>query len=160
MALKSDRVNYGDDISYFWTGAVAERGGIATITTAGSGAAMDQSAAVAGYAADPSGKTPIGVLMNDVVNLDLTRQHKNFHRDEVQLNGKVTLWQDCKVVTNMFAPAQTPGAGARLFVTVSGLLTATDFGAAASPVVGVALSTRDEEGYAKVQIKLPQSARS
>lgn len=158
MALKPDRAHYASDISFFMT-AVAERGGIVTISTGGSGAAMDQSAAVVAYAANPSGKTPVGVLMSEVVNNDLTRQHRNWHKEEVQVNGKVTIWDDCVVVTNMFAPSLTITAGDRAYVTVSGLITNVDFGAAASPQVGMFLSGKNEDGYAKLRIR-PSHARS
>lgn len=156
MALKTDREGYVSDISFFCN-LVSERGGIASLTTGGSGVAMDNSLAVAAYSVSPSGKTPLGVQMNDVVNLDLTRQHRNFHKDEVQVNSKITLWQDCKVTTNMLYPGITVTAGQQAFLSNSGLITNVDSGAAASPIVGMFLSSKNEDGYAKVQIKLPQS---
>lgn len=158
MALKTDREEIVSDISYFCN-AVCERGGIISLSTGGSGSAMDQALAVANYAANPSGKMPLGILMNDVVNLDLTRQHKNFHKDEVQINGKVTIWQQCKVVTNMIQPGITVTAGDYAYASVSGYITNADLGAAATPVVGRFLSSKNEEGYAKVFINLP-NARS
>jgi ABC-type phosphate/phosphonate transport system ATPase subunit len=36
-----------------------------------------------------SGTKPAGLLLNDVVSLDLTRQHINWFRDEVQVGGNV-----------------------------------------------------------------------
>ncbi len=50
---------------------VATRGGIASLSTGGSGAAMDQGAALVTYAATASGKVPMGILLNDMVDLDL-----------------------------------------------------------------------------------------
>ena len=67
---------------------VAERGGVVSLSTAGSGASLDNGNAVVTYAADPSGKVPLGLLINDMVNIDLTRQHLNQHKDEVQKGGK------------------------------------------------------------------------
>jgi len=83
MALKSDRSTLDVDISFFMNEA-ATRGGIASQSTGGSGAAMDQGEALVTYAALPSGKVPVGLLLNDMVNIDLTRQHLNQHKDEVQ----------------------------------------------------------------------------
>ena len=60
MALKSDRNEVETDISFFMN-EVATRGGIASISTVGSGAAMDQGGALVTYAALPSGKIPVGV---------------------------------------------------------------------------------------------------
>ena len=87
MNLRTDRRHVDSDIGYFMT-SVATRGGIVSIVTTGSGAAMDQVEAEVGYVANPSGVQPVGVLMDDVVNLDLTRQHINWHKSEVQVNGK------------------------------------------------------------------------
>lgn len=90
MALKSDRSVLDTDISFFMNEA-ATRGGVASVSTGGSGAAMDQGEALVTYAALPSGAVPVGLLLNDMVNIDLTRQHLNQHKDEVQKGGKVTL---------------------------------------------------------------------
>ena len=76
MALKKDRYELDTDISFFMN-ETAERGVVVSVSTAGSGAAMDSSVAVATVAAEASGAYPLGVLLNDVVNLDLTRQHIN-----------------------------------------------------------------------------------
>ena len=54
MALKTDRSTLQTDISFFMNEA-ATRGGIATISTAGSGASMDNGSALVTYAAAPSG---------------------------------------------------------------------------------------------------------
>ena len=117
MALKSDRIEAYTDISYFCNDTTAERGGIvvhATGVATGSGVAMDDSNAVVTYAAVASGRVPAGLLLNDVVNLDLTRQHINWHKDEVQTGSKVTLLRQGQVTTNMLAAGVTvgPGSGA------------------------------------------------
>ena len=83
MALKGDRYELETTIDFFMN-EVAERGGVATLSTAGSGAALDQSAALVSYATNQSGIAPIGILLNDMVNIDQTRQHINFHKNEVQ----------------------------------------------------------------------------
>ena len=79
MALKQDRSTLATDISYFMN-EVAERGGVVAHGTAGSGASMDNGSAVVTYAADASGTVPVGLLVNDMVNIDLTRQHLNQHK--------------------------------------------------------------------------------
>jgi hypothetical protein len=56
-----------------------------------------------------SGAKPVGVLLNDVVNLDLTRQHINWHKDEVQQGGKVTLLQVGQVTTDSVTGAIAAG---------------------------------------------------
>jgi hypothetical protein len=156
MALKSDRIHVDSQIDFFMN-ETAERGGIVSVSTAGSGAAMDQGQALATYKAVASGVLPLGVLMCDVVDNDLTRVHENWHKEEVQKGGKVTIWNKCTVVTNRIVG--TPTAGRYAYVGPSGLLSGTryqtdDTGGATTPV-GRFLSTKDEEGFAKVSINLP-----
>jgi hypothetical protein len=154
MALKGDRYELQTDISFFMN-EVAERGGMASLSTGGSGAAMDQSQALATYSATGSGKVPLGILMNDMVNIDLTRQHINWYKNEVQKGGKVTLLRKGYVVTNKIQGA-APAAGDPAYVAHSGNLSKTDLvGMGTQPVVGVWLSSPDQDGYAKVEINLP-----
>lgn len=156
MALKADRTHIQSHIDFFMD-EVAERGGVAVVSTVGSGAAMDQSEAVVTYAADPSGKLPVGVLMNDMVNLDLTRQHINWHKDEVQKGGKVTIWSKCVVVTDMIYPGEAVAVNEPAYLGPSGLLISEDTNTHATPIVGHFLSTKDEDGYAKVSVNLPMA---
>ena len=159
MALKTDRSTLQTDISFFMNEA-ATRGGIASLSTGGSGAAMDQGAALVTYAADASGKVPVGLLLNDMVNIDLTRQHLNQHKDEVQKGGKVTLLQKGFVVTNNLEGAN-PSAGDPAFLGHSGNIAAsdiiTDDTQTAALSVGRFLSGVDEDGYAKLYVDLPNT---
>ena len=160
MALKSDRHELMTDISFFMN-EVKERGHVALLSTGGSGSAMDQSAALV-TCTSASGKQPMGILLNDMVNIDQTRQHINWHKDEVQKGGKVTLLQRGWIVTNAIEPANTIAAGDIAYVNESGVLGNTDEfygGVGASGVVGRFLSKLDEDGYAKVFIDLPNNAR-
>ena len=120
MALKTDRSTLQTDISFFMNEA-ATRGGVVALSTGGSGAAMDQGAALVTYAATASGKIPVGLLLNDMVNIDLTRQHLNQHKDEVQKGGKVTLLQKGTVVTNNLE-GTSPAAGNLAYLAHSGNL--------------------------------------
>ena len=161
MALKGDRYELETTIDFFMN-EVAERGGVVTLSTAGSGAALDQSAALVTYAANQSGVAPIGILLNDMVNIDQTRQHINFHKNEVQKGGKVTLLKKGFIVTNQINPGVTIAKGDIAFVGPSGLLTNTQAGTtgktdSAGAVVGQFDSLKDEDGYAKVSVNLPQS---
>lgn len=156
MALRIDRRVLDDDISFFMD-EVAERGGVVVGSTAGSGAAMDQSQAALTYAADPSGKAPLGVLLTEMVNLDLTKTHLNWFDEENQKGGKAHIMTRGWVVTNSIEPNDTPSAFAAAYVGNSGNFTSTDKGSQATPKVGRFLSTKDAEGYAKVEVSLPLS---
>ncbi len=149
MALKPDRVELLTDVSFFMN-TVAERGGVVTVGTSGLGASMDDADAVVACAANPSGVLPIGILLNDVVDLDLTRQHINWHKDEVQLGGKVSLLRNGYVVTDNVAG--TPGAGKKAYVAANGAISTTQ--AAGALQIGTFLSGTDSDGYAKVSVNL------
>lgn len=160
MALKTDRSTLQTDISFFMNEA-ATRGGVVSLSTGGSGAAMDQGAALVTYVASPSGKVPMGVLLGDMVNIDLTRQHLNQYKDEVQKGGKVALLQKGYVVTNSLEGTD-PNAGDVAYLAHSGNLASSNIGGdstigGARLVVGRFLSDVDEDGYAKVYIDLPNT---
>jgi hypothetical protein len=148
MALKPDRIELLTDVSFFMN-STAERGGVACVTTGGSGISMDDANAVVAYAATVSGSKPVGVLLNDVVNIDLTRQHINWHKDEVQLGGKVTLLRNGQVTTNKVTGS--PAAGVDAYVGVSGLIGTSSTN---SVKIGQFLSAVDADGYAKVSVNL------
>jgi hypothetical protein len=151
MALKPDRIELMTDISFFMN-TVAERGGVVCVDTSTDGvASMDDGNSVVQYAATVSGSKPIGILLNDVVDYDLTRQHINWYRDEMQKGGKVTLLRQGQVTTNMVVSADTPKAGVDAYVGVSGLVStaSTD-----SVKIGQFLSAKDTDGYVKVSVNL------
>lgn len=161
MALKQDRSTLQTDISFFMN-EVAERGGVAALSTAGSGASMDNGNAVVTYAATGSGQVPMGLLVNDMVNIDLTRQHLNQHKDEVQKGGKVTLLTKGWVVTDALE-GTAPNAGDLAYLGHSGNLASSDIidddtdSDGSGRVCGRFLSDVDQYGYAKVYIDLPNT---
>ena len=160
MALKSDRHELQTDISFFMDEAATRGGGVVLGSTTGSGAAMDQGKAVVTYAATPSGKVPVGLLLNDMVDIDLTRQHVNWHKDEIARGGKVTLLTQGWVVTNSIE-GTAPTAGAGAYLAHSGNLAsssiADDVGHGGHQMIGRFLSGADEDGYYKVSVNLPNA---
>lgn len=163
MALKADRNELDVDISFFYNEGTATRGGIVVIDTVGSGAAMDQARAKVKYVAVDAASKPVGVLMNDVVNLDLTRQHINWHKDEVQKGGKVTLLKKGTIVTDMVditthGSAVTAGQVAFASSGTAGYFSNTYTHDVSKPnqmAVGRFMSTKDDDGYYKIEINLP-----
>jgi hypothetical protein len=150
MALKPDRIESYTDISFFCN-SVAERGGVVVHVTSGNGVSMDDAGAVVAYPTANTGTKPAGLLLNDVVNLDLTRQHINWHKDEVQVGSKVTLLRQGQVTTNMVASGVAPAAGADAYYDNVGKLTTV---ATNSVKVGRFLSGKDADGYVKVDINI------
>ncbi len=148
MALKSDRLELQTDISFFYNAGTATRGCVvAHGGTSGSGAAMDQGAALA---VQSTSAVPLGILLNDVVNKDLTRTHLNQHKDEVQKGGKVTILRKGYVVTN--AITGTPTAGGAAYASPQN---AGNVDTSGTYQIGRFLSVKDEDGYVKVEVNLP-----
>ena len=141
MALKPYRIELLTDVSFFMN-STAERGGVVSVVTAtsGVGVSMDDANAVVAYAAVASGAKLVGLLLNDVVDLDLTRQHINWHKDETQVGGKVTVLRQGQVTTNMLVAGTTPSAGADAYVGASGLIGTSSTNAVK---VGQFLSAKD-----------------
>ena len=147
MALRPDRNEHLTDLSFFMN-ETAERGVIVTAATQGSGAAMDDATAAV-QVANATNEKPVGLLLNDVVNLDLTRQHINYAKDEVQQGSKVLLLRVGTVTTDQISGSITMGAAAH-FMSDGTLAT----GSTASIQVGRFLSKKDADGFAKVAINI------
>jgi antitoxin (DNA-binding transcriptional repressor) of toxin-antitoxin stability system len=150
MALKADRYELQTDISFFYNAGIATRGGVVCHDTAGSGAAMDQGVNLVKYS---TSGTPVGILLNDVVNKDLTRTHLNQYKDEVQKGGKVTVLRKGYVVTNLVDTVQPPiaGSGAYRSTVNAGNISIV----ASGDKIGNFLTSRDADGYCKVEVSLP-----
>lgn len=156
MALKSDRYEMQTDISFFYNAGIADRGGIAChAATVGVGASMDQGVNAVLYKTATSADVPVGILLNDVVNKDLTRTHLNIYRDEVQIGGKVTLLRKGYVVTNKIDGNPTGGSVAYASAAVAGNIASSGN---AKLVIGRFLTSKDADGYAKVEVNLPTTA--
>jgi hypothetical protein len=152
MALKPDRIELLTDVSFFMN-AAATRGGIvcAVNSASGVGVSMDDSNAAVEYAATASATTlPVGILLNDVVDIDLTRQHINWHKDEVVKGGKVTLLRQGQITTNNVVSSDTPKAGDPAHLGDAGEFTTDDTYAK----VGTFLSSKDSDDYVKVSVNL------
>ena len=155
MALKSDRYELQTDISFFYNAGTATRGGVVVHGTAGSGAAMDQGVNLVTYAAVTAASRPVGILLNDVVNKDLTRTHLNQHKDEVQKGGKVTVLRKGYVVTNNITGTPTAGSVAYACHVNAGNLRGDSPASSGLLAVGRFLTSKDADGYAKVEVNLP-----
>lgn len=158
--LKMDRRIVDEDISNFMNAAQEQGVIVSYIDADASGVALDQSEKQVGAVAEPSGINPAGMLLNTVVNIDLTRQKYNQHKDEVQLGGKVTVAPKCTVTTDQVYTGHTPSPGGYAYVGHSGLLATSDVAtdhtnAATTRIVGRWVTQVDEDGYATVDVNLP-----
>lgn len=160
MALKHSRVVDKEDNSYYFN-SIASRGGVGCVQTGGSGTALDNQGSpsspkpLASYPATSSGAKPVGILTDDTVDIDTTKFHVNFHKREVDIPGKVNHIVKGTVSTNMIHAGVTPADGDLAFLHSSGLLGTTQNGAANNPRIGTWRSSKDADGYAKLEVNLP-----
>lgn len=158
MALKADRYEESTDISFFYNAGTATRGGVVCHSTvSASGAAMDQGDNQVAYVVAAATDVPVGILLNDVVDKDLTRTHLNFYKDEVQQGGKVTVMTRGWVVTSNVGGTPSPGDVAYASDSVAGNIVdgAPSAIASGNLAIGRFMSAKDSDGYAKVYVNLP-----
>jgi len=155
MALKSDRYELQTDISFFCNSELTRGQVVVMNDGTGTGAAMDQGVAVVKAEAGDSDSVPAGILLNDVVDKDLTRTHLNQHKDEVQKGGKVTVLRKGYVVTNDIETGVNPAVGAPAYLSAAEAGKLATAGATENLLVGRFLSGKDADGYAKVEVNLP-----
>lgn len=155
MALKSDRNVIDTDISLVCNTVVA-KGLFVCYGTAASGVG-NETPGVVSVAANPSGFKVAGLTLASFVDIDQTRQHRNFMKDEQVIGEKAPLLRKGYVVTNSLANC-TPLPGQTAYLTASGTITnivSATGGEVATPVVGEFATSKDEDGYVKININLP-----
>ena len=155
MALKPDRQIDANELGYYMN-AVANPGVIASISTASSGQNLDSTANVAVVAASSSGQAPLGVLLDEVVNLDLTRVPTNWHKSQANIGDKVSIMRRGWVVTDCLAGAPTAGQHAVLASSgcIEGVTDLNVHDHLLQPVIGHFVSGPDHLGFARVYIEL------
>lgn len=135
----------------FFMNATAAAGLCVSFSTGGSGEALDDAAALAAAVTNPSGAVPLGILLYDVVNLDLTKQHINYLKPEVQVGNKVPILRRGWICTDRIVG--NPVAGNTCYLNGTGMVSASQAGGA--PAIGTFLSSKDADGFAKVEVNLP-----
>ena len=153
MALKPDRSILETDISLVCNTVISK--GVALVYATGSTAASGAGVYTPGAAekaAASSGRVPAGISLTSFVDIDQTRFHRNFHKDEQIIGEKVPLLRKGWVITDQLIPSLTILAGETAYVGASGLLTNV---ASTNPKVGQFAGGKDENGFVKVHINIP-----
>jgi hypothetical protein len=142
---------YDDTIS-----AEVDPGGVVSIKTVGSGAALDTSAAVCNYHSNGSGVIALGVLVPAVTVDNVTAAPRNFQKNAVPKGSKVEIINKGWVVTDKYLGTPTAGAVAQL--AASGFVAlGTHTQTVGNVNVGYFLSTPDEDNYIKLYVNCPVS---
>lgn len=153
MALKGDRVEL-DTLTTFYINETGDPGLLVCFLSGASGAALDSSSAVVGVASDSSGAKPAGILLNQVVNIDLSKFQLDGYKDQIQVGQKCTILRKGRVVTNNIRSGNSPAVGETAYFDDNGALTNTNSGFGSDPV-GKWLSSKDSDGYATIDINIP-----
>lgn len=158
MALKAGRNEEMTDISFFYDAGTATRGGAVVLDAVlASGETMDQAGNKVKYKLGTATDVPVGILLNDVVNKDLTRTHLNYYKNEVQKGGKVTILTRGWVLTSNITGTPSPGDLAYVddAGTAGNITNVVDPTMSGNLCIGRFMSNKDSDGYAKVQVNLP-----
>lgn len=155
MAIKADRQVDAVELRYFLN-ETAAKGNVLVVSTAGSGVAMDSTSNLATVAANSSGTKPLGILLNEFVNVDQTRYPLNWHKDQHQQGDKCTILTKGWVVTNRITGSPSAGQWAVLSSsgTVTGVAPHANTNEVANPFIGRFRTSIDEAGYATVEVDL------
>ena len=153
MALRPDRFILETDISRYLN-EVAERGVVVCVgTPTGSGAALGDSDNYVTVKTTPSGGVPVGILLADMVQIDQTKYHPNYHKEEYDVGHKVPILKKGWVNTNKVLG--TPAVGSNAFLDQSGYVSNTFVSSINTPWVGIFRTKKDSDGYAEIDVNLP-----
>lgn len=146
MALSPSRQIFQTNVDYSLN-QVAERGVICSIIP---GTTPNGEVTVA----TGVGVTPIGLLLDDVEDLNFDRHGEYRQRNVVDVGSVVGLAQECEVLTDQLTGS--PVAGNTAYLGPNGTVspTLTFDNVTPSPVLGKFLSAPNANGFAKVRIDI------
>jgi hypothetical protein len=151
--LKPDRQPVVWDIRHYMN-ETADQGSFPVQYTASSGADLDGADNVASIEANPSGYAPLGVLVDEVVDLDLTKYPVNWHKEQTNVGYKVSIIRKGLVATDQIDADFPAVAGGIAVLRASGLIGSVDdldnYVPSANPTIGRFETTEDEDGFAFV----------
>jgi hypothetical protein len=172
MALKGDREVWATNIDYtIATGQNAERGIVLIAhTTAGQATKPNSAPTVQGGTGSAGGglgtvgttgndSRPVGLLLDDVENLDFTVTPQIHVRNVVPRGSEVSLLTKGWVKTNLIEAGRTPAAGERAYLAASGYLSNREHVTSSGIICGYWRGAKDADGYAKVEIDIQGGPR-
>lgn len=146
MALGPNRQRFQDTIKYAMN-EVAERGGIVVAST---------TAGQVTYTTNPTGSAvyPIGLLLDDVEDMNYDRHPEYRMREVVDIGAMVSIANKGEFQTNMVVGSPTQGQPA--YLHPSGYVGATQLtdGVNPAPQVGKFRTAADANGYVSILVDL------
>jgi hypothetical protein len=156
MALRGDRLVLEADAHSYTLSDVAAKGSVLCLSVAGSGAVLGDTHGTVQLAASPSGLRVAGILLNDFVDIDETRYHVNWHKEEQVIGDVANILKKGWVYTDKVTG--TPTDGDTAYLTTSGVVTSTlstTGGLVATPLVGQFGGKKDQDNFIKLIVNLP-----
>lgn len=153
MALKGDREILQTNVRWKIKSAEDAERGTVMVATATDGECKKGPASLVGQVSTGLAR-PIGLLMDDVENLDYTARPQIWSRNVVPRGSEVSILTKGRVKTNMIHYQAAPSGGRFAYLAVSGLVHTT---AGSGIKVGWFESTKDADGYADLFVDIQGS---
>ncbi len=156
MAIRGHQLvdPYSWDLSCTANGT-GEMGGVVCVATGSYTTGMDNASKTVSYVANPSGRKPMGVLMQTVKDYDTSDVPTNFQNyNVVPLNSKVALARKFRGRVNNLHPATTGSItpAATMYLGPDGKY--TTLSTSGYPVVGRFESAVDTDGFCDVSVNI------
>jgi hypothetical protein len=148
MGLKESRQVYATNIDFAASGAM-ERGGIACTIPWADGLV---------YYPTGSGQVPVGILLEDIEDLNPMTTPQYLQRNVSPLGSMVGIATEGEFWTDMIDTTPTYKTGEKLYLIGSGKLTNYTPGDAAVDrwVIGICLEGKDSNNYIKIRLNMYQ----
>lgn len=154
MALKADREILQTNIRYKMTASVSAERGVILVATSTDGTVNKGPSTLTGNVSNGNAR-PVGLLLDDVEDLDYTTRPQIWVRNVVPQGSEVSVLTKGRVKTNMIKNTDTPAQGQKAYLTGSGLVSTT---AGSGIEVGFFESSKDADGYADLYVDIQGSA--
>jgi hypothetical protein len=162
MALKPFRSQLDGkvEVTYFIT-STGQQGQLVFASTGSApvGMGLDDANSRVEVIASVSGRVAVGLLLDDVVNIDLSKYPLNTAKNEVQVGSKASIATEGEFVTNCLGAGAAPATGVVYPTTAYAgpngfFFHQAGFAGSGYPVVGKFLTGRDSDGFAKLSVGL------
>lgn len=151
MALKGEREVLQTNIYYkIQTGVDAERGTILVASSTDGTADKPSTTALTGIGAE----NPVGLLLDDVEDLDYTVRPQIHVRNVVPRGSEVSLLTKGRIKTNLIPGGVSPVQGETAYLAASGWVSNVEHVTGSGIIVGYFESAKDADGYARLYVDI------
>lgn len=151
MALKPDREILQTNVRFrIESGKDAERGTILVADSTDGVAAKPSTTALS----DLGTERPLGLLLDDVENIDASVRPQIWSRNVVSRGSEVSLLTKGRVLTNLIKAGVTVAQGETAYLAASGYVSNAEHVTGSGIIVGYFESAKDADGYAHLYVDI------